>query len=728
MFKKRLLTLSLAFIMTASVGFSTANCNAAYAKETTKTTQEETKKELEKVVKSVKTKVPVPESCTEFDYYINSDYYGGETQYILHWNDPSSNKNVRVTADAKGNILSYEQYDHKGTTKLNYLMSELEKTALAVAEKANPCMKGHLKLESSQYEGRYQNSYEYTFRRTENGIPMDNYIQVSINAETKELNTLVTHWMFDVEVPSAKATISKEKAKEIIKKEVKMELKYLTKWSYKDGEYTKGVYLAYVPTKEYISIDAKTGEVYTTQQEWQIRNTNATMADKSMEEDSGNGAATLSAKEIEALNKLDQLLSEDEAVKLITGNKKLYLDKSAISVSTRLVHWEDEYYWRITFEDPSEIDYSKDDYYRASAYAMVDAKKGTIVSYDASINPYESYKEKSLESVDSCKDKLLTFVKTIDKDMVKNSKLGDTSTKADYVTRDLDQIPRTSDFRYYRVNEGVIYEGNYFYGGVDRVTGKIYNFYSNWDKKLKFESPKNAMSADKAMDCYLNLEGFQLAYEQNIIHTYDKGYEQSDDYYYNKEAYSQTNQIRLVYNTSAIKYSKLSPFTGKPINSDGEEVADKKAVNNSYSDIANHPYERSIRLLSDIGLGYEKDQFKPDELITKDDFLKFMDLSGLYYRHKKDTSLKDYRVTRQQAAEFIISTSGLSSIAKLPGIFKTDYADEASISKEALGAVALCKGLKLLQFGKDNTFGPNEKLTRAEVAQLVIDMYNLSEE
>lgn len=726
MLKKHLLTLSMAIVMVALIGIMESDI--AYAKTTKasiNTANDDMKEELEKVLKIVKQKVTIPSECTVFEYFISTNN-DSSILYNMFWRDINYQSSCNIIADENGNIISYEN-NCPTDAKVSYLKSELEKEAEKAIEKLNPVMKGHIKLASSSYSrygcsyARNSNSYQFKFDRVENKIPMDNYATVSINVDTKEVVSFNTDWLFDVEVPAADIQISKEEAKKLVKKKLKMELKYFPRYDYGDNDYTKSAFLAYVPNTNYISVDAKTGEIDTTMSEWKGRNSSYDTINENVKPTVITGEQ-LTEKEISKLNILDQLISKEDAVKIITENKNIYLESTATSISSYLSNYGDNYYWNIFFNDPRQVDDSSEDTYRAHAYTVIDAKTGVIISYDASVN--ENKQPHTLKPIDGCQRKFEAFVNSQDKEMMTNVKL-DKSEENDNPVVIKKEDTRATTFNYYRVNEGVVYEDNYFYGGVDRGTGKIYRYHYYWDKGIKFESPKGTISAEEALDYYLGLPGFDIKYEENSINTYGEVYDNAKEYYDSNEAKG-NSEIRLVYNNTSISLGLISPFTGKELDYDGKVNESNEKAYYSYTDIANHPYERSILLLSDIVLGYKNDIFRPDDFITKEEFIEFFE--GFVYGYAwsvGENLITDYHVTRQQAARFTIEVCGLAKIAKLDEIYETGYTDEATIAQDAIGCVALCKGLNLLQFGKDNSLGPNEKLTRGEAAKLVIDYFNL---
>lgn len=719
MLKKRFFALSMALVLTGSIGVGALPGQVAFAKTSTNANQD-TKAELEQVIKTVKQRVTIPKQCTVFEYYINTDDFG-KTYYNLNWRDKDYQVYVQVSVDTKGNIISYNINDYsEQTNKLNYLKSELESTAQKAVEQLNPVTKGHLKLTSSRYSGRYNNSYEYVFTRIEQGISMNNSVTVNISAEDKEVTSYYANWLFDAEVPSNKTVTSEADAKAKIKKNVTMGLEYLTSYTFKDGVSNKEVFLAYVPSRDYISVDAKTGEVYLSNQVWNVIYTSLeSKADNATGSEGGQGNV-LTEEEIKALNVLDSLIDQKTAIKKVTENKYLLLDKKAVSVTANLLLQDENYRWQIELQDPREPDYENNDYYRAYARAIVDAKTGEIISYYATVEE-QSDKATALITKATAQKKFEVFVKTQNTSRLINSKLLE---KADdyLIAYDGDKkIYGGTNLRYSRVNEGVTYKDNGIYGSVDLVTGKVYQYSYQWDEDIKFESPKTAISSEKAIDSYLKRSSFGLTYEENIIHTYDKAYETKEEYYYNQDAYKVTREVRLVY---SIASGLISPFTGKEINAQGEAITTTQE-RNSYSDISNSKYMRSILLLSDIGLGYDNEKFNPNELITKNELIQFMEAANMYVSDENKAILNDYRVTREQAAEFVISCLGYSNVAKMKGIFTTGYSDESAIAKNAVGAVAISKGFQLLQYGENNTFGPTEKLTRAEAAKLVIDLLML---
>jgi hypothetical protein len=270
------------------------------------------------------------------------------------------------------------------------------------------------------------------------------------------------------------------------------------------------------------------------------------------------------------------------------------------------------------------------------------------------------------------------------------------------------------NYQYNRVNAGVEYPYNGIYGSVDGVTGKIYSVSYNWDTNITFESPTGAMSAKEAMVKYLSKKGFELKYEINVVNEYDstKNQEKYDDY---KTKY----EVRLVYRPD-VTPSYISPFTGEQLNYDGEVYKETKPY--SYLDIADIPENRDILLLSDMNIGFEGDNFMPKSEITVGEINSLLEKIGYGYGYaEEETSNVAKTITREEIAQTFIKRLGFEKVSELQGIYKTGFNDESSIDSKYLGAVALAKGLGLMEADASNNFNPKSNISRFDAVNLILN-------
>jgi len=700
--------------------------------------KEPTQADLERIITAVKSKIKIPTQLSQFDYNFSAESSYSSAIWNLNWSNADNTKQINVQSDQNGNILYYYSNNSNGGNYVpKYLKLELKAEAKQFIKKIAPDIFGSIEYVRAESQGTNSGQYLYQFQRVENGIPMpDNMITVGVNFETGNVVSYSASWLYDVKIPSAEVKVTEKEATEKIGKKVTMKLAYQNAYTTdKDGNTTVKAFLVYSPDQTYIAVDAKTGEVYTTQNEWIEKTSNSTAVNA---ETASKDTAGFTQEEILKVEELAGLISREEAIKSVTDNKSLLLDKNLKSISAKLYKQDDtfsvgektKYVWNINLSDPREIVNDSGDTYRAYASATVDAQTGKLISYNSSVKDYYNMSKAEWETVkvkfssEQGQKVLEDFLKLQIPDLLKNSVLTDNKESYVIAYKDEKEVYGGYYYQYERVNEGINYSYNNIYGAVDGVTGKIYSYSYNWSENVKFESPKGIITAKQAFDSYISKDGFDLAYEINNIHTIDSTYATKEAYYDSSDAYSVNNEIRLVYRTD-ISPAYISPFTGKQLNYDGEEYsADENTY--SYADIEGNDSARNIKLLADIGIGFSGEKFLPEQAITTKELGEFLSLANYYYdttkyKLKNDSST----VTRLVASKFIVQIMGYESIAKLKGIYNTAFKDQKQISDAYLGYVALAQGLNLITSDSNNKFNPNLKLTRAEAADVLIAMLSV---
>ena len=733
--KKRFLATLLVFVLVFSSfnGFAPVEAENALTEE-----------KMKEVLIEAKGKLDIPDEFTEFDYSYNE--YSGNGRFYFNWSTEDGTESISVTADETGRIYSYSRYNNNYNTEgmiPTYIGEELIPKAEAWIYQVEPELKGKLDLNYCRYTS-YRKRYSLGFYRIENGIRMyDNSVSVTIDAFTAEIMSYSINWNFEVSIPKVAEPIAKDTAAKKVGENVNMELQYRLTYD-KDGN--DKVFLAYNPDNTYIAVDAKTGKVYTEKVYWgsgtdfdEGFNTDATPAAESadMEYSSNGKTVRLSDNEIKKIDEIKDIITSEEAVKLIKSNKKLFIDQNLTSASCRLYFQDGEYYWRIYLSDDRPVDYSnydyKYDYYRASANASINAKTGKLISFSASTKDYYDYSNEGSDvfnakySKSQCQKLFEEFAKETDPEKYEFVKKTDEYENTVTIYREGSYDKYTYpvggySYTYSRYYKEIPFKANYVSGAVEAVTGKVTRYYVNWTD-AELPEPEKVIGEKKAFNSYISYDGFDLIYE--LV----SKYENSDKYYgYDKEV-----KARLVYRT-AISPNLVDAFTGKQLTWNGEEYK-PAGVSYKYTDIAGTKYERSIKLLADMGLGFEGEEFKPDEKITNEEFEKLLAGNNSYYYSYRyyydDVEDEDdpedlipddeTKVTREEAAMLIIKALGGEKLAKMD-IFKTGYSDEKKIAKENIGAVALCKGLEIMGAKTGKKFKPKTAVTRGEAAELVIRM------
>jgi len=701
---------------------------------------EPTKEALESAIKAIKAKITIPAEYSEFNYYFYNTASANQYQWNLSWRNPKTNSYIEVNADQENHIIYYRRYDYSkdGNHIPKYLKKELRSKAEQFLKNIAPDVALKVSYKDADYEGIYSGNYIYNFERKENGISFpDNVVRIGVNSVTGEVYYASIEWTYDAKVPSPEAKITKEEATKLIKENMDMKLVYRSDY-YRifesgSGEQKKKAYLVYEPTESYIAVDAKTGEVYLTRMEW--RDENVRDGEKELSQDTAaksmdGSSGKLTEEEIKKLQELENLIAKEEAIKKVTSNKYLYLDKNlevySAALNKNYYGNEDTYVWNITFNDPRAIDYEKEtDYYRAYANAQVDAKTGKIISFYASMNNhYDEIKGKWNEveiqyNKDQAREILEKFLKAENSSRFGKSKLA--SENNDFIATYKNDVPVYAGYRYHynRINEGIEYPYNSIYGAVDGISGKIYSYGFYWDEDIVFESPKGIISADEAMDHYLKDDGYGLKYEINVVNT-----NRSINVPELTTSYTTTNEIRLVYRPD-IYPSFISPFTGEKLDYNGEVYKEGKPY--VYKDVPETDEYKKILLLADMNIGFAGEYFYPDKAITIGEINSL--LLSIGYGNQADTKTVDQTlITKEELAMNFIKELGLEEVAKLSGIYRTDYADENTINIKYLGAVALVKGLGIMEAETGNMFNPKDHVTRGEAVNYILNYLEVRSE
>ncbi|HPU63958.1 MAG TPA: hypothetical protein PK304_07370, partial [Mobilitalea sp.] len=571
---------------------------------------------LEAAIKAVKSKIQIPSEYSEFNFYYYGSNTGSNTYWNLNWTNPKNYSYIEINLDKDNNIIYYYKYDSSKSGKNipAYLKNELENKAKDFIRMIASQISSKIELVSSDYNGIYSNSYTYRFQRKENGVDFpDNTVTVSVDAATGEIRSASINWLYQAKIPSSSAKLTKEEAAKIIGENLNMKLSYKANYYriFENGNYktVKKAFLVYEPDLSYISVDAVTKEVYLTRNEWVVLDSNfsgnTTAAKEKFDQGTAEGSSMLTEEEIAKIRELESLISKEKAIETVTNNPYPYIDKNLIAYNASLsksYNSNDKkasYVWNIELKDERPIDYDKQDYYRAYAYATVDAKTGKILSFKASLKDNYDHKTGTWRNVNVKYDKeygkniFEKFLSSQIKDRFSKTKLVD--QRNDYIAyyrNNNEPVYGGYYYTYNRFNEDVEFPYNGIYGAVDGVTGKIYYYYSNWDDDIIFESPKNAMTPKEAFEHFISKDGFNLIYEINVINKYDPNYKSKERYYEYSESYLVNYEVRMVYRPD-IYPAYISPFTGEQLDYNGEVY--KAAKPYVYADIDDTKDNREIR-------------------------------------------------------------------------------------------------------------------------------------
>jgi hypothetical protein len=391
-----------------------------------------------------------------------------------------------------------------------------------------------------------------------------------------------------------------------------------------------------------------------------------------------NIAGLHSAEECEAfLRSIPQLSFTDT---LTLSNAQLYrADKT-----------EKEYSLSLSFN-------SQDD--QRSLYADFDAVRGRITS----LNNYSYYS-------DYDNDQPLTEAQIKDGnaqidsflDLVIKDKLPEFELISDKPSEKLYSVSR----RYRRIVNGIPYISNTLNVNYSPSKERIVYYNLNYEDNAQFADPSTAIDADTAYTYLLAQSPLK------------KKYIRSGDLY------------RLVYGISGSP--QIDAFTGGSL----YENSSYTPTETVYNDISGHWCETAVNALRDYGIALNGESFEPDTAITQSDLLRLFalgikardldissndDLYNLCYSYgilTNDERSDDTPLTREQAFIYMIRFAGYENIAKLPDIYKVEYADGNMLTSGNIGYAAILSGMGVL-CGDGGYLRPQDNITRAETAAML---------
>lgn len=647
--------------------------------------------DMQTILSDVKARIGNTDKYTDFDSSYSEE--NGHKTYSFEWSskdDDSSFSYMSISVNDSGLITNYSRsadYSESNATVNKLSRSDAAKKAKELLDKLNPNFKDKLEITNADSsESLRGNSYNFDIQRVENGIPVygdGGYLSVS--ADASEINYFSVNYTEGLSFPSAEGIMDKAAAQKQFAEKIGMELSYKTNYDYETR--TRTPYLSYSPKYAFEKyIDAKTGEVV--EPEYAAMPLYTARAE-SMANDKTGGGGGFSEAEIKEIEKIENIITPEQAEKAVRSCNALTLAKDVPLSSIALT--------KDRFDENSysyNIDFEKDDIFST---ATVDASNGKITSWSTWGNYDPDAKEKyTHETAKKLADNAL------------KSLIGDEINSGEYR---LDEDCDNGYYSYTRYINDIPYDENKITIGVDLVTGEISQF--NIRKyNLDFPSPEGILNANQATDALFKHTEYNAAYYPCISSSESK---------YNDKA-------ELVYVLE--EYPELDAFSGEP------EIEEPATIP-EYTDISGHYSENAVNTLRNFGIGFDSAEFKPDENITQKDFIALI-VSALRYNSdivitddfdysyiyneairsgiiSKDEKDEQSPVTREKAAVYFINTLGFGEIASFDGIYNCPFND-VSANK---GYISILSAMKVLNGSGNGTFNPNGQLTRGAAMVMI---------
>ena len=625
-----------------------------------------------------------------------------------------------VCIDGKtGDITGVDIYNNKkggAISVLNY--SEAKKSAEDFLKKINKDKLSKCKALSDNWNGQSGNrDYGFTFVRMENGVEFpQNYLNVNIDGVTGDIIGYQCQWDDELIFPNVDKVISKDKASETLIKELGVELKYKefsNKYEYEANKDIKNIQLTYEKIKTSDgTIDATTGEKPIWEQEGTYTEKTITLEDKSQ--------YFAKYKEVKIS---EEPCSNEEASKVaeayIKDNYKGEFEINRVDYRGD----EKEKTYSISYSEKND---KKEPYEKIQVYMNIDAKTKQI-NY---VNMYYGENdEKEFEPIitwESGFNKSLDVISKYHSDKIKNLKYDQELVKYE---EEKVKNERTYYYNFPRVENGIVFDGNYIRVAIDAKTGEVSSINVNWYNDAEFEK------LDKLYGEKEILDKIKENYYSNLKYVYV-------DVNTNPEVADM--QLKTIYeykSNYSQNYNYYDAFNGKLLDDSGEEAIEniedfkkqieksenRKALEilayNGYIDINNFQIDKEvknkdlIKILVD-SLGYRKYVIEENNNVSSDGAVgddkedagteseknymskeEYLEMAKYYGLIDETTDMMnpEKEVSREELSRVLINMLQYDIVAKSQGIFKTQYKDEKDISKENLGYVALATGLGIIE-------------------------------
>ena len=266
--------------------------------------------------------------------------------------------------------------------------------------------------------------------------------------------------------------------------------------------------------------------------------------------------------------------------------------------------------------------------------------------------------------------------------------------------------------------------------GVDATDGSISSYSNGFVEEVTFDDPAGILTEEQALEAWLNTYTVQSGYVRvpTLVDYSRPEYKALQDY-----GISYLYRLVLGYTLEREDYLLgIDAKTGAAV--EPEWAAEENGL--AYTDVSGHWAEQEICKLAQFGVGYSANEFRPDGALTQldlvalmasaagyrydgaaaDDLYEYAFSMGLLKREERnDTAL----LNRAETVRLLMEALGYGEVARLTGIFRTGFADDAAIPAAAYGHVALAKGMGLVAADSSNCFRPADTATRAQAAVML---------
>lgn len=637
--------------------------------EETQSSQIEQQQLMQPILESVKSRVEIPEECSEFSSGTSEQY--GYTTFSFLWYNEDRSKSVSIDCGEDGIIMRYsisgfteERLENPSISTIS--TDEVKSIAEDFVNKINPDFPYDVVVESENgnlFGG--QTAYLATYV---NGVKFDDGNgNIGVDRNTGAVTNFSLNYV-PCEFPSVDNAIDKETAKKAYSEKLGLELVYRT---YTDEDGTETAYPVYTQRNDYGKyIDALTGELININSYGEA-NKNSASGGATMEMMADSSALT--EQELKEIENVKGLIPKEEVENLIKGNEYLGIpaDMTSDSITLRKMYNKDnEYTYSVSLSNEKE-----------SAYATINAKTGEILSYSRYIDSESEPETKNDEIVKAFAGEKFDEYRYDEESKTYQRYVNDIIVENDSIS--------------VQIKDGVLTRYNIAYS------------------QCEFPGIEDAMSKEDAEKIMFDNTEYNIMYKlvygdktRNIVSVYNHENVNINPFtgkfvdYRNEEI--KPNESSIAYSDIDGHYAEdyIKTLAEYGIGFEGTEFRpDEKITQKDFLGILSTVYSSGIIIMKNnseqadyvYSMASNRSIISPEE---RDD---------------------DAYVTRDSAAVYMIRAMGAEEYAKYEDIYVSPFKDVT----EHKGYVALLNAMGVVNGDGNNNFDPDREITRAESAVMI---------
>lgn len=687
---------------------------------------------LEKAILIVKNNFDVPNGYTDFNSTYNT--YDDRQVWALRWNG-TAEKPGEFAAEVSainGDILSMNYWKNDDQLNNSPSVSTITKAgAQEISDSLLTRLLGkrteELSLIPSELEimplGNSPFNYSLQYQRLINGVPfLSNGVNVQVSSTDGHITSYNLNWN-EVKAPEIKGVINVDQAQQAFATASFLKLEYWIPASYRPliaGQKQEAKLVYQLKGENGGAIDAFTGAPLQLKQgEWLSTDSFGNGGMSSAKEQRSNSISdkvqVLTPQEQQEVERTAELLKRDEGIAAVKRWIEIP-DNLTLRSANLGKDWRsaDKRIWSF---DWSNLGSEKGEGTPQYLSARVSATTGELLGFDSS-NQQTGKTEVKLDRK-AAQNMAEEFLKKVQGERFSQVVLdAETNLYGKMISEPKPEPWTIQAFSYHRVVNGVDFPDNGMIINVDPVAGKITSYQLNWSEH-NLPSVSGILSKDKAVESFLKARPLTLTY----VRIYSNGIPGDLRLVYLPVAQDRSIPISNILDA---KSGELLDYQGQPV--------EKGPKPFSFTDLTGVNGAAEIAALGQAGLfGDYGNNFKPLEKMSADSLLRAMYLSrfgiwgntGLTEKEvinkakelgwlKEDLKPGD-PVNRELLAKVLLRYIQLNKIAELEGIYQVHFNDNAQISSDALGYIAIASKTGILKV-EGQILAPRETVSRAEAA------------